>query len=46
MTEYALFRRKRAWVPEAVWRFFRPVVLYPPFRQLLTCAPSEEDWGK
>ena len=45
-TEFHLFRRKREWCPEWLWRLFRPVVLYPPFRQIFTESPSVEDWGK
>lgn len=46
MTEYALFRRKRQWVPEWLWRLCKHVVLWEPFTTLLTEPPDEEDWGK
>lgn len=46
MNEYYMFRPKRAWCPEWLWRIVRPVVRWEPFLTLFTEPPDEEDWGK
>lgn len=46
MTDWYVFRPKRAWVPEWLWWLCRPVARFEPFLTLLTEPPNEEDWGK
>jgi hypothetical protein len=45
VSDLHLFRPKRRWVPEWLWRLVRPVVVWEPFTTLFTEAPNEEDWG-
>ena len=43
---YEMFRPKRRWCPEWLWRIVRPVVRWEPFLTLFTEPPDEEDWGR
>lgn len=44
--EMHLFRAKRRWVPEWLWRIVKHVAVWEPFTTLFTDPPNEEDWGK
>lgn len=46
MTEYHMFRPKRKWVPEWLWRIVKNVAIVEPFTTLFTEGPDERDWGK
>jgi hypothetical protein len=44
--DYHMFRPKRGWVPEWLWRIVKHVVRWEPFLTLFTEPENEDDWGK
>jgi hypothetical protein len=46
VSDWHLYRAKRRWCPEWLWRLVRPLVLWEPLLSLFTEPPAEEDWGK
>ena len=44
--EYHLYRPKRSWVPEWLWRIVKYVAVYEPFMTLFTEPSNVDDWGR